>query len=140
MEPVDESPIPPSDEDQRLPPPSRLLSKNQAPLRFISHSLDLDQSNPNAKWTKAECTERLITWRLTQPLAGFEWDWVAYTDPTDPRSPYKLKKPDTEKAHVSAIQSWLTASLGPAGNNPVDDEEPPQSTCSPEPTHYSSRP
>ncbi|KAJ7819315.1 hypothetical protein B0H13DRAFT_2378458 [Mycena leptocephala] len=126
-EPVDEPPV---DEDQEMPPVQdgaalsgaisdevekmrkALMSKNAAALRFVAHSLDLDLTG---LIRKTHFTERLIEWRLTQPLGSFEHVWAPYdTEQVD--ASYRLRNPQTEIAQVPKIQSILTRSSlpGPA--------------------------
>ncbi|KAF7335607.1 hypothetical protein MVEN_02215300 [Mycena venus] len=129
-EQIDEPLAPHGDEDQEMPlvPESgenpvaepraaydsnklrkALLYNNLAALRFVCYSLDLDISA--AKLKKADYADKLIVWRLTQPLAGFEHDWMSYTDQVE--LSYQLRNPEVEKAQVLNIQLSLTKPLVP---------------------------
>ncbi|KAJ7783917.1 hypothetical protein DFH07DRAFT_948911 [Mycena maculata] len=138
VEPVDESLVPHVDKDQEMPESGEnpvaaphaanesgavgklrkaLQSKNLAPLRFVCHSLDLDISGVKLK--KADYSDELITWSLTQPRAGFEHDWVSYTDQVD--APYQLKNSAVEEPQVPKIQLLLMQPLGPGEGEVVSN-------------------
>ncbi|KAJ7749097.1 hypothetical protein B0H16DRAFT_1725140 [Mycena metata] len=143
VEPVAESLAPRGDEDQEMPPvpesnetpvptspPANdsdaveklrkaLQSKNLLPLCFVCYSLGLNISA--AKLKKADYAEKLITWRVSQSLAGFDHDWVSCTGQV--AAPYQLKNPAVEEPQVPKIQSLLMAPLSRGESEVVSDAE-----------------
>ncbi|KAJ7878723.1 hypothetical protein B0H13DRAFT_1892527 [Mycena leptocephala] len=138
-DPVDEPLVDQDDENQEMPPvPEALLADgeleklrkaiakcNLPPIRFVTRSLGLSMGG-----VKADFVQKLITWRLAQPLAGFQQVWTPYVD--EGTATYRLK--DHEIQHLSTIQSALTMRLAVRESEALPDGPAPPPAAHPVPS------